>query len=43
MQLASLTANSGVTKKKFLILAPFLSEKQEVKIPEKSSGEKRTC
>jgi DNA polymerase-3 subunit gamma/tau len=40
MQLASLTANSDVTKKKFLILAPFLSEKQEVKIPEKSQEKK---
>jgi DNA polymerase-3 subunit gamma/tau len=36
MQLASLTANSDVAKKKkFIILAPFLSEKQEVKIPVK--------
>lgn len=37
MQLASLTANLGDTKKKkFLILAPFLSEKQEVKMPERT-------
>jgi len=41
MQLASLTANLGDTKKKkFLILAPFLSEKQEVKIPEKTPEKK---
>lgn len=41
MQLASLTANLGDTKKKkFLILAPFLSEKQEVKMPEKAPEKK---
>jgi DNA polymerase-3 subunit gamma/tau len=35
MQLASLTANSDVSKKKkFIILATFLHEKQEVKLPE---------
>lgn len=42
MQLASLTANSGDNKKKkFLILAPFLSEKQEVKMPEKVQEKKK--
>lgn len=41
MQLASLTANLGDTKKKkFLILAPFLSEKQEVKMPENAQEKK---